>query len=69
MYGIAVLCWMGGEPLVAYTLHFNNLDMLGTCEADFSGFVAQALQKAVERLSTYLGTLEEKMEALEKKKK
>jgi hypothetical protein len=34
-----------------------------------TGRDGQALQNAVDRLSTYLATLEEKMEALERKKK
>jgi hypothetical protein len=34
-----------------------------------TGCDGQALQSAVERLSKYLGTLEDKMEAMEKRKK
>jgi hypothetical protein len=42
--------------------------VFGGLQADWYGGI-QALQSAVERLSKYLGTLEEKMEALERRKK
>lgn len=41
--------------------------VLGNAIAD--SWCVQALQNAVDRLSKYVGSLEEKMEALERKKK
>ncbi len=63
--------WRGNPLLegVAESCHTGTDGLCGLrMQADRYGGI-QALQAAVERLSKYLGTLEEKMDALERKKK
>jgi len=59
------MAWWRGCCCVSFVIFVGWLR-----EAGFADWrMIQALQNAVDRLSKYIGTLEDKMEALERKKK
>jgi hypothetical protein len=59
-----LLCWLGRAPSPETCSHIISSRIY-----ELTGCDGQALQNAVERLSQYVTTLEDKMEALERKKK
>lgn len=72
---VVVWLWKGGLLLIDFQWHHFFGPLQHFCrialreEADLSLTFSQALQAAVQKIHTYVATLEEKVEAMEKKKK